>query len=209
MEKSEYHKYLASREWALLREAVRKRSGGKCERCGQGPHDDTHHLTYERVGHERLEDLQAVCSPCHKFLSGKSTHDPFERLMQAIESFLLSDPKNNPIKPLNDAALALFRLRTFIRDRLQDEKMADLVLELAELVLKCQRGIEFFYTPKTHLLSLLGPNCDEIIRKAGAAGQLRYLVSTGTEEVDKAAAEYGVYTELSRKEMAKGGSQDV
>jgi hypothetical protein len=71
-----YKQYLASREWMLKREAVRHRSGNKCERCKTGPQDAVHHLTYERVGNELLEDLQAICDPCHKFLSAKSHFDP-------------------------------------------------------------------------------------------------------------------------------------
>jgi hypothetical protein len=76
MDKSEYHKYLASREWALLKNQVNKRSGGKCERCMVGNYDSTHHITYERIGHEKIEDILAVCEGCHKFLSGKSSADP-------------------------------------------------------------------------------------------------------------------------------------
>lgn len=71
-----YGAYLASREWGILREQVRERSGGKCERCKRGDHQDTHHLTYERIGHERLEDLLGVCRQCHEFLSGKTDVDP-------------------------------------------------------------------------------------------------------------------------------------
>jgi hypothetical protein len=70
---------LASREWALLKEQVRKRSGGVCERCRVGVYASTHHLTYERIGHERIEDLLAVCEPCHEFLSGKSEYDPLKK----------------------------------------------------------------------------------------------------------------------------------
>ncbi len=72
----DYQKYLASREWAVLKEQVRRRSENICERCKVGAHDVTHHLTYERIGHERLEDLLGLCEGCHKFLSGKSDHDP-------------------------------------------------------------------------------------------------------------------------------------
>jgi hypothetical protein len=75
MNKSDYHKYLASREWALLKNKVQKRCNGKCERCFVGEYEATHHLTYERIGHEDLEDLQGVCSVCHEFLSGKSSFD--------------------------------------------------------------------------------------------------------------------------------------
>jgi len=72
-----YQAYLASREWALLKRQVRERSGGKCERCG-ADQEATHHLTYERIGEERLEDLQAVCNACHEYLSGLSDIDPTE-----------------------------------------------------------------------------------------------------------------------------------
>ena len=78
MDKSEYHRYLASREWALLKEQLRKRSKGRCERCWEGKYESTHHVTYERVGNEALDDLLAVCSACHKFLSGKSDKDPIK-----------------------------------------------------------------------------------------------------------------------------------
>src|SRR2546426_1847649 len=70
VKREEYQKYLASREWALLKERVRERSGGICERCKSAPHQATHHLTYERVGQELLEDLLGVCEPCHEFVSG-------------------------------------------------------------------------------------------------------------------------------------------
>jgi hypothetical protein len=86
MDKSEYQKYLCSREWALLKEQVRARCHGYCERCRDGKYESTHHLTYERVGSEELEDLLAVCGNCHKFLSAKSKIDPIEeRLNQSIE----------------------------------------------------------------------------------------------------------------------------
>ena len=35
-----------------------------------------HHVTYERVGHELLDDLRGVCNGCHEFLSGVSDRDP-------------------------------------------------------------------------------------------------------------------------------------
>lgn len=40
------------------------------------PQQAVHHLTYERIGHEDLDDLMAVCNPCHEFLSGKSGDNP-------------------------------------------------------------------------------------------------------------------------------------
>jgi hypothetical protein len=76
MSNFDYQKYLASREWALLKEAVKDRDGNVCERCRKNPHYSVHHLTYEHVGHESLEELLGVCNDCHKFLSAKSNYDP-------------------------------------------------------------------------------------------------------------------------------------
>lgn len=83
MKKSDYQKYLCSREWALLKEQVRKRCKGRCERCFDGKYESTHHLTYERIGKELLGDLLGVCNDCHLFLSGKSTKDPLVILLVA------------------------------------------------------------------------------------------------------------------------------
>ncbi len=80
--KTKYHRYLASRQWAILREAVRVRSCGTCERCRVGDHDATHHLTYESIYDECLDDLIGICQDCHDFLSGKSGGDPLTILHQ-------------------------------------------------------------------------------------------------------------------------------
>lgn len=73
---AEYHAYLASREWALKREAVRRRSGNRCERCNERPQQAVHHLTYKNLGDEPLHELQAICNPCHEYLSGVREDDP-------------------------------------------------------------------------------------------------------------------------------------
>lgn len=63
-----YRSYLRSPAWRKLRDRVRARSGGVCERCGRRPMVHVHHLTYERIFKERLMDLLAVCRPCHREL---------------------------------------------------------------------------------------------------------------------------------------------
>jgi hypothetical protein len=74
----EYQRYLASREWALKREAVKKRCNNICERCGVNPVKQVHHLTYIRLYKEKLEDLQGICKECHEYESAKRTLDPIE-----------------------------------------------------------------------------------------------------------------------------------
>lgn len=78
MDRSEYFRYLASREWTLLKNRLHKRSGGICERCKGAKAAEAHHLTYERIGRELLTDLIHLCSMCHRFLSGKLEFDPID-----------------------------------------------------------------------------------------------------------------------------------
>lgn len=77
-DREKYAAYLCSREWSILKEAVKKRSGGLCERCRVVPGSAVHHLTYIRQYHENLDDLQHICSTCHRFTHGKSDVDPSE-----------------------------------------------------------------------------------------------------------------------------------
>lgn len=60
-----YAGYLRSDEWRARRALVLERAGGVCEDCGQAEPEVVHHLTYARVGREPLEDLVAICCPCH------------------------------------------------------------------------------------------------------------------------------------------------
>lgn len=83
----DYQRYLASREWALKREAVRERSGSRCEHCFRGPQQAVHHLTYERIGREQMTDLMAVCNPCHEWLSGKIEYNPLNQWAIVSESW--------------------------------------------------------------------------------------------------------------------------
>ncbi len=79
-----YRKYLASRLWRLKTAAVRKRCKGICERCGRAKMSDTHHLTYERLYNEPLEDLEGQCERCHAFESGKSDFDPLSGCIEDV-----------------------------------------------------------------------------------------------------------------------------
>ena len=92
MTKEERGRYMASPEWAQLKEQVKKRARGWCERCARSSIDNVHHLTYERLGHERLEDLQGLCEPCHLFISAKSDYDPHPVHVMPFGPFEHSSP---------------------------------------------------------------------------------------------------------------------
>jgi hypothetical protein len=79
MNKTQYLEYLQSPEWAAKRDAVLNRTDGRCEDCvrwkyanefRRGRAEHVHHLTYERVGHERPEDLVGLCQYHHRIRHG-------------------------------------------------------------------------------------------------------------------------------------------
>lgn len=65
----EYKEYIASAQWARIREAKIANVGGKCEKCGASKWSarlDVHHKHYRTFKHERMEDLEVLCYPvCH------------------------------------------------------------------------------------------------------------------------------------------------
>jgi len=57
--------YLRSEHWQEVRKRKLKQAGYACEICHKKTKLDIHHLTYIRLGNERLDDLQALCRSCH------------------------------------------------------------------------------------------------------------------------------------------------
>lgn len=70
--KSLYLAYLRSKAWQAKRQKVIRRAKYRCERCGiwAGNHFEVHHKTYDNLGAEPLEDLEALCRYCHKVEHG-------------------------------------------------------------------------------------------------------------------------------------------
>ena len=71
----EYKAYLKSPEWMLKATAVKRRAGFRCECVRGGCHGigrcrsrgplQANHLHYRNIFHETLDDLEALCIPCH------------------------------------------------------------------------------------------------------------------------------------------------
>ena len=66
----QYKKYIASKEFAVIREAVLNRDGRRCVCCGATEEERTlqaHHKTYEHLYDEanHLSDLSTICQICH------------------------------------------------------------------------------------------------------------------------------------------------
>ncbi len=67
MAASWYSQYVRTAHWDRLRKLTLMTAGYACSnpRCRAKGQLTCHHLTYERLGHERLSDLTALCSTCH------------------------------------------------------------------------------------------------------------------------------------------------
>ena len=62
----DYRAYIRSSKWQEIRQRALNRAGNRCEKCQAVGRLDVHHLTYDRLGSELLEDLLVVCEACHK-----------------------------------------------------------------------------------------------------------------------------------------------
>jgi 5-methylcytosine-specific restriction endonuclease McrA len=63
--KSYYYNYINSRRWKIRRLQAIKKANYKCESCGKKCKLEVHHKTYDNLGNEPDEDLEALCRECH------------------------------------------------------------------------------------------------------------------------------------------------
>jgi 5-methylcytosine-specific restriction endonuclease McrA len=68
----EYRAYIASPAWQAVRQRKFAQVGRRCQKCRRWWHQlrrgewlEVHHLTYDRLFHELLRDLQVLCNTCH------------------------------------------------------------------------------------------------------------------------------------------------
>jgi hypothetical protein len=60
-----YRAYIVSPQWQAIRAWAIRERGGRCECCDDTEHLEVHHVTYDNLGQEHLEDLRILCLPCH------------------------------------------------------------------------------------------------------------------------------------------------
>ena len=64
--RTDYHAYIHSPAWGRKRQRKFGQVGRRCEKCGRDSDLQVHHLTYVRLGRERMGDLQVLCRGCHE-----------------------------------------------------------------------------------------------------------------------------------------------
>ena len=60
-----WSRYLCLAHWKLIRAKKLIAVGERCELCGSTKNLHVHHLSYENIFQEELEDLQVLCCACH------------------------------------------------------------------------------------------------------------------------------------------------
>lgn len=73
--KDKYKNYLDSPFWRDFRIKVLKQDDFRCVRCGSEINLDVHHLTYKRVGKEKIHDCVTLCRTCHNTLHDKKAKE--------------------------------------------------------------------------------------------------------------------------------------
>ena len=66
-----YQAYLCTDHWRNVREHRLSEDLWRCQGCGTVNNLQVHHKSYERLGHERLEDLVTLCRKCHRLVHDK------------------------------------------------------------------------------------------------------------------------------------------
>lgn len=67
IEFNDYESYIASDTWRERARRIRERDDHRCQICGASDVPlEVHHLSYDRLYHERDDDLMTVCHECHE-----------------------------------------------------------------------------------------------------------------------------------------------
>jgi hypothetical protein len=92
----QYTEYLKSAKWRVRRDKALRRDKHQCAECGSKFNLQVHHLTYERVGDELIEDLKTLCRKCH---TGKHKGDLLLKLIKVCCERFLSQKPSEDINP--------------------------------------------------------------------------------------------------------------
>lgn len=60
-----YVKYIKSKRWKSKKRQAFEHFGNRYSICGKDYDLQVHHLTYERLGNEPMDDLMILCQDCH------------------------------------------------------------------------------------------------------------------------------------------------
>lgn len=65
-----YRDYLLTEHWQEFRRVALKHHGKKCKVCGSKRFLHVHHLSYDNLGNESVDDVEILCRYCHEEYHG-------------------------------------------------------------------------------------------------------------------------------------------
>jgi hypothetical protein len=71
-----YSQYINSPAWREKREERLRVDGWQCTRCETSEHLQVHHVNYDRLGNEEIDDLLTLCEGCHAKEHGRDPEVP-------------------------------------------------------------------------------------------------------------------------------------
>jgi 5-methylcytosine-specific restriction endonuclease McrA len=89
-----YGEYLQTPEWKEMRGYALEVATHRCQVCNSAKSLQVHHRTYERRGHENLEDLTVLCKACHELYHQTGKKDTKEH----VHNFKITAKKHITIR---------------------------------------------------------------------------------------------------------------
>ena len=84
-----YDDYMKSVEWEEKRQLRLRMDGFRCFKCGTAVNLQVHHITYERLGQEKMGDLVTLCKKCHKRLHEPKENKPQKEIAPLVRAAAL------------------------------------------------------------------------------------------------------------------------
>jgi hypothetical protein len=129
-----YGEYLRSAHWRRLREAHRTSDQQQDCFCGETEHLQLHHLTYERLGREELDDLRWLCKRCHALVHVLERRGDIGIDLVDLESTERAIRYAQDQEPLQERASADWSERDAERDRENLKVLSRQIKSLPQLV---------------------------------------------------------------------------
>lgn len=119
--KAEYAEYLRSPHWRQFRKSAEKHLPKVCP-CGARRGLHLHHMTYERLGRERLEDVAWLCGDCHHALHREDPKGGLFDESRRVPWTKPTEPTPEQIKERNRAVLRRNKAVRKARKKTEDER---------------------------------------------------------------------------------------
>lgn len=83
---AKYTNYINSESWKIKRKEALIRDNNLCQVCKKNTAEEVHHITYENLFNENLEDLLSVCKICHIEIHKQKDKEALDEIRRKINT---------------------------------------------------------------------------------------------------------------------------